>query len=362
MKQDSYKVLGVMSGTSLDGLDLAVLHFKFNQGQWSFEIQQAHTQAYSREWSARLATAISDSEAIVAEMNVAYTRYLASLITAFIEAYKVDGLDAVCSHGHTVFHRPDEGFTLQIGNLPELATWIGLPVVCDFRVQDVALGGQGAPLVPIGDRMLFKEYEACLNLGGFANVSYEAVLGNRIAFDLVAVNTVLNRLVAPLGLEYDAEGKLAAGGQVIVPLLDALNALPFYGEKPPKSLGLEYVNQVIWPIIERFEAPVEDVLHTYVKHIAQQIVAGIPSGIQRVLVTGGGAFNSFLMDCLRQCATTVTFEVPTAELVNFKEALIFGFLGVLRLEETPNVLASVTGAKRDHCAGLVYAPKQINGV
>ena len=357
MKQDCYKVLGVMSGTSLDGLDLAVLVFTHKQGRWRYEIQQAHTQTYTQSWKARLASAISESEAVVAALNVAYTRYLASLITAFIAEHNVVELDAVCSHGHTVFHRPEEGFTLQIGNLPELATWIGLPVVCDFRVQDVALGGQGAPLVPIGDRLLFNAYEACLNLGGFANVSYEVATGARIAFDLVAVNTVLNRLVAPLGWDYDAEGKLAASGQVIVPLLEALNSLPFYCEKPPKSLGLEYVNQTIWPLLMRFEGSMPDFLHTYVTHIAQQIVAGIPPGIKRVLVTGGGAFNSFLIDRLQQSASAVIFEVPQPDLVNFKEAIIFGFLGVLRLEELPNVLASVTGASRDHCAGFVYLPQ-----
>src|SRR5690606_10401585 len=260
-------------------------------------------------------------------------------------------VDFVASHGHTVFHQPEAGYTLQIGNLPEIAAHLNLKVICDFRVDDVALGGQGAPLVPIGDALLFAQYDYCLNLGGFANVSF--VEGSRrIAFDICAVNTVMNHLVAPLGLAYDKGGEIASRGNVDQELLKELQSLPFYQKAYPKSLGMEWVKSDVFPILEAYDLKVEDLLRTYVEHIALQLSA-IFKPNTTVLATGGGAYNSFLM---QRTATlsSANIHIPDPLIVDFKEALIFGLLGVLKLINQVNCLSSITGASKDHSSGRIY--------
>ena len=237
-----------MSGTSLDGIDLCLSSFEFGTS-WQFQINAAETVEYSEKWKQRLRTAIDLDSKELDKLNADYTLFLAEVIQAFIDAHSVTTIDAVCSHGHTVFHQPSLGKTLQIGNLPILATYLNQTVVCDFRTQDVALGGQGAPLVPIGDALLFSEHDYCLNLGGFANISFEQN-SDRIAFDICPVNIVLNHYVASLGMAYDSEGQIAAKGTVFKPLLEALNALEFYKQQPPKSLGFEWVQSEIFPLIE----------------------------------------------------------------------------------------------------------------
>jgi len=351
-----YTVLGVMSGTSLDGIDLCLARFEL-QHSWQFQILSAKTVPYSKNWQQRLGAALDLSPQDLEVLNADYTSLLAGIIQPFIDSHSTISIDAVCSHGHTVFHEPHLGKTLQIGNLPVLATYINQTVVCDFRTQDVALGGHGAPLVPIGDVLLFSEHDFCLNLGGFANISFE-LKNQRIAFDVCPVNIVLNHYVQTLGVAYDAEGQIALKGTVSKPLLEALNALEFYNLPPPKSLGLEWVQNEVFSTIEAFDLDVKQILRTVVEHCAIQISTVLNSHhLQNGLITGGGVFNSFLM---QRISALYRQEIPptNSTLIEYKEALIFGFLGVLKLRNESNCLQSVTGASRNHSSGSIYFPEK----
>jgi anhydro-N-acetylmuramic acid kinase len=301
----------------------------------------------------QLKTAVNFSKEALATLNTKYTLLLGSIISKFIDSHHLQNLDAVCSHGHTILHQPQNGFTLQIGNLPEIAAICNQTVVCDFRVQDVQLGGQGAPLVPIGDRLLFSAYDYCLNLGGFSNVSFE-VNKKRMAFDISPVNTVLNFYANQLGLDYDDRGKISRSGTVNEALLTQLNALPFYQKPFPKSLGFEFVQETILPIIESNPITVEDKLRTFTEHIALQIALALPSKKGKVLLTGGGAYNNFLIERIQEQVPKMEIIIPEHKLLEFKEALIFGLLGILKLRNDVNALSSVTGAKHDHSSGVIY--------
>lgn len=353
MLKENYNVIGVMSGTSLDGVDLAHIHFSVENGKWKFKILESETIGYVQGWVSRLKAAVGFSEEELLYLNRDYTTLLGTIISDFITKDDIQDIDAVCSHGHTVLHQPQNGFTLQIGNLPEIADFIQQTVVCDFRVQDVAMGGQGAPLVPIGDRLLFAEYDYCLNLGGFSNVSFEED-GERIAFDISAVNTVLNFYANQLGFDYDDKGQVSEKGSIHHELLIELNELPFYKKAYPKSLGFEFVREVLLPMIDRYALPVQDVLRTFTEHIAVQIALALHKKEGRILVTGGGAYNDFLIERLRSYLPEMTVVIPDKKLLEFKEALIFGLLGVLRLRGEINVLSSVTGAEKDHCSGQLF--------
>lgn len=342
-----------MSGTSRDGIDLAAIDFTCKNGQWHYAINTAETLAYTEKWEDDLARAhrLSDDELL--HLNENYTVYLAETINRFIEKHALENIDAICSHGHTVLHQPDHGLTLQIGNLPKLADLLQKKVVCDFRSQDVALGGQGAPLVPIGDERLFSDYAACVNLGGFANISMK-INGKRLAFDVCAVNVVLNVYAQKCGENYDDGGKLAAAGNVDNSLLKKLNALEFYNQNPPKSLGVEWANARVFPLLEASGLPPKTILATYTTHIADQLL-NVFSEVKEgeILITGGGAYNTHLIDLLKE-KTSAQIHIPDAKLIDFKEALIFGFLGVLKLRGETNVLKSVTGAERGHSSGKIY--------
>lgn len=354
MKKKEYKVIGVMSGTSLDGIDLACIHF-FKEKEWDFKIEVAETVAYSTEWKTLLTRAINmDSEELLS-LDENYTSFLAKTITDFIETNEITNIDAVCSHGHTVKHEPQNGLTLQIGNLPELAELTGQRIVCDFRVQDVAMGGQGAPLVPIGDELLFGNYKYCLNLGGFANISTNTE-GNRIAYDVCAVNTVLNYYSEKLGYDFDDGGEIARSGSLNAELLEELEKLSYYKLPPPKSLGIEWVNENIFPVLNKNDNDIPTVLRTYTLHIAMQLSKELGNDeSSEVLVTGGGCLNIFLIQQIKKLTQT-RLVIPSIEIINFKEALIFGFLGVLRLRGEVNVLSSVTGAEKDHSSGEIFIP------
>lgn len=355
MDSKSYNVLGVMSGTSLDGLDIAHLQFTFQGGKISYLILAAETVPYSNEWVKRLKNAINLDKHALPLFDMEYTSLLAGYITSFIDEHVFDKPDAICSHGHTLMHRPQDGFTYQAGNLPSIAAQTGQRIVCDFRVQDVALGGQGAPLVPIGDRLLFSAYDFCLNLGGFSNISFEEK-GERVAFDISPVNTVLNEYAGRMGAPYDDGGKFAASGECSHKLLSELNAVPFYSAPWPKSLGMEFVIAQIFPIIEKYGLPPQDVLATFTLHIAQQVAYCLKGRTGRMLVTGGGAYNTFLIGQMRKAMPAIEIVIPDDNTIQYKEALVFGLLGVLRLRGENNVLCSVTGAWSDHCAGFVYEP------
>ena len=355
-RQTHFNVIGVMSGTSLDGVDLCYAQFEWDKS-WQFQIIAAETINYSQLWQQRLRSAIDLAPSDLDKLNSAYTQFLADVIAAFIKKNKCSTIDAVCSHGHTVFHQPNLGKTLQIGNLPALATALNQIVVCDFRTQDVALGGQGAPLVPIGDALLFSDYDYCLNLGGFANISFEHQ-NQRIAFDVCPVNIVLNYYMQSLGMAYDDGGQIAAKGTIHIPLLEALNALEFYKLPAPKSLGLEWVQRAVLPRIDACELEVSTVLRTVVEHCAIQISNLLKTHqLQNGLLTGGGVFNAFLM---QRISDHYGRDLPMAEasIIDYKEALIFGFLGVLKLRNEPNCLRSVTGASHNHSSGCIYLPEK----
>jgi len=357
MKKNNYNVIGVMSGTSLDGIDLSHIKFRLENDKWIFEILESETIGYSQSWINKLKSAVDFSESQLEKLNQDYTRLLSTIISTFIEKHKIDNLDAVCSHGHTILHQPQNGFTLQIGNLPEIASLIHQTVVCDFRVQDVKLGGQGAPLVPIGDRILFSEYDCCINLGGFSNVSFEQN-GKRIAFDISPVNTVLNFYANQLGLNYDDKGKISRTGKVNTDLLDELNALEFYQLSFPKSLGFEFVKETVLPLIEKHKISIEDKLCTFTEHLAFQTALaldGFETRNGQMLVTGGGAYNDFLIERIQSHLPEMKIIIPSPKILEFKEALIFALLGVLKLRGEINVLSSVTGAKKDHSSGIIYS-------
>ena len=353
MKKKSYHILGVMSGTSLDGIDLAHLHFTINRDKWKYQILESETVAYSIDWLNKLKFAVTFSNEELTNLNEEYTTLLGEIVKKFIAENNISNLDAVCSHGHTILHQPKNGFTLQIGNLPKISKIIGEKVVCDFRVQDVKLGGQGAPLVPIGDRILFSDYDYCLNLGGFSNISFEQNK-KRIAFDISPVNTVLNFYANKLRFDYDDKGKIARSGKLNYELLNELNLLEYYQKSFPKSLGFEFVKEIILPLIEKYSISIEDKMHTFIEHIAIQMFNSLPKKEGKILITGGGAYNDFLIERMQFHLPNIEIIIPDSKTLEFKEALIFGLLGVLKLRNEINVLSSVTGAREDHSSGFIY--------
>jgi len=341
-----------MSGTSLDGVDCAVTEFCRENDVWTYRFITGETIPYPKEWYGQLKNAMGLTEADLHLLNIEYTYFLGELLNEFITRNDLNDLDLIASHGHTVLHQPENGITLQIGNLPLIADTIALPFICDFRVQDVALGGQGAPLVPVGDRLLFSDFDYCLNLGGFSNISFEKE-GQRVAFDICPVNTLLNHFAELVGKDFDKGGEIAASGSVSEELLKALNSLDFYDQQGPKSLGAEQVEQVFLPLIGHYKLEVHDILSTLTEHMAFQIAKSLTTK-GRVLVTGGGAYNIYLLERLKFYATGNQIEPGPKELIDFKEAIIFGFLGALRRENKINVLCSVTGASQDHCSGNIF--------
>ena len=359
MFKQSYNVIGVMSGTSLDGIDLAHINFTIINEKWSYKILESETIAYTSDWLNKLKVAVSFSKEELTKLNEEYTQLLGEIIKLFIDKNNISNLDAVCSHGHTILHQPHNGFTLQIGNLPEIATYINQKVVCDFRVQDVKLGGQGAPLVPIGDRILFSEYDFCLNLGGFSNVSFEEN-NNRIAFDISPVNTVLNFYANQLGFAYDDKGEISKSGKLNAELLNELNALEYYKKSYPKSLGFEFVKEIVLPLMENYAISTADKMRTFSEHIAQQIGLALDDFMvmarrpKKMLVTGGGAYNDFILERIGYYLWNMEIIIPDNKTLEFKEALIFALLGVLKLRVEVNVLSSVTGAKMNHSSGVIF--------
>ena len=355
--KENYNVIGVMSGTSLDGVDLAHILFTLESGAWHFSVAETATIPYTNQWVQRLKEAVDYKESDLLLLNADYTLLLSGIIKNFITSNAINDLDAVCSHGHTILHQPANGFTLQIGNLPEIAALVNQKVVCDFRVQDVQLGGQGAPLVPIGDRLLFSQYKYCLNLGGFSNISFDDEKGKRVAFDICPVNTVLNFYANKLGFDYDDRGIIASGNTIIRSLLDELNNLSFYKQDYPKSLGFEFVKEIVLPMMEKYTERPEEKIATFTEHIAQQIAATVKIiGNGELLVTGGGAYNDFLINRMKHLLPDTLISIPDDKTIQFKEALIFALLGVLKLRGEVNALSSVTGALRDHSSGYVYLP------
>ena len=346
----TYTAIGLMSGSSLDGLDIALIKFSEENGKYRFQILEAETLPYPDLWKMQLAEAFHKRSEDLVQLDKEYGKYLGEQVLAFANKHNVQP-DFVASHGHTIFHRPEEHYTLQIGDGQELAKACGFTVINDFRSEDVSKGGQGAPLVPIGDKLLFSDYEICLNIGGIANLSYDEN-GQRIAYDLCIANQALNYLAQMNGLDYDRDGELARSGEVNHDLLKKLNNLPFFIQEPPKSLGREFFETFQKDLLK--DLPVPDMLATFVEHIALQIALPISFLTKgKILCTGGGARNKFLIKRL-QARTKHEVVVPEKMIIDYKEALVFAFLGLLRLEGKTNVLASVTGAESDSCSGRIW--------
>ncbi len=342
-----------MSGTSHDGLDLAHCTFRNDGESWFFEITHAETIAYDAEWKSNLLSLPQANSDTINKADHALGEYIGISVDNFIRKHKLKP-DFIASHGHTIFHEPSRKLTLQIGNGQMISSICRLPVVNDFRSRDVGMGGQGAPLVPLGDLLLFPDYDYCLNLGGIANISYDKE-GERIAFDICPVNMVLNYLAEKAGKPYDNKGQMAAKGSIVPSLWEELEGLPFYAISGPRSLGREWVSENVFPLIKCFEYhSKQDLLATFTEHVAQRISAVLPYNAGRImLITGGGAYNEFLVNRIKyHCDLQIV--IPDRLLIEYKEAMIFAFLGLLRLERINNVLGSVTGAGKDHCAGTVY--------
>jgi anhydro-N-acetylmuramic acid kinase len=343
-----------MSGTSLDGVDLAYCTFVETENGYSYHIGACETFPYPEIWLSRLKSLQEASAIEFVQTHASYGRYLGELTRQFINHYHLN-VDFVASHGHTIFHNPAKRYTSQIGDGAAIAAGCGLPVVCDFRTGDVAAGGQGAPLVPVGDQMLFAEYDYCLNLGGFANISMQQN-GKRIAFDISPANIILNHLAGQKGRLYDKDGEMAASGKIHDEMLQTLNGLGYYHMEPPKSLGREWIEKEVLPMLTQYNISIEDAACTFCEHIAIQVAACIGNDAQkRILITGGGAFNTYLIKRIA-ANTPVVLVIPDHKTINYKEALIFAFLGLLRMQGKPNCLATVTGAKYDISGGAVYLP------
>jgi anhydro-N-acetylmuramic acid kinase len=344
------KAIGAMSGTSLDGLDIAAIEFEFKNNKWSFEIIDATTVSYSQKWMGKLRNAHTLSGEKLMELNAEYGSFTGEEINKFIKQTGFQP-NLIASHGHTVFHQPEKHFTLQIASGAEIAAVTKTTTVADFRTTDIALGGQGAPLVPVGDKLLFSGFNYCLNIGGFANISFEKE-NRRLAFDIGPANFALNHFAEKQGISFDEDGELGKKGALNHKLLAELNNLEYYAQKPPKSLGREWMEKQFFPVIENFEISDFDKMRTIYEHIAIQI-ANVGANSGKLLITGGGAFNTFLIERIKY-HTKLEIVIPSAAIINYKEALIFAFLGVLRLQDQINCYASVTGATKDSLVGVVY--------
>lgn len=343
--------IGLMSGTSVDGLDVCCATFTYKDGKWSFHIDCARGYDYPAHLKAKLGREVQNMSAYeFVAFHSEYGRFLGERVNDFMKEFGVKP-DIIASHGSTVFHEPQKKIMYQIGDGAAIAAVTGIPTVSDFRRLDIMLGGQGAPLVPIGDNLLFGEYDYCLNIGGFSNISWREG-DKRIAFDISPVNYVINRFTRQIGLEMDRDGLIAAKGTVCQQLLDKLNSLDYYSKTWPKSLGREWVEANVFPLLDASGLSLEDLLRTYYEHCAHQLARVTVPG-RSLLVTGGGAYNKFLISRMEELSGC-RIVVPEPAIIEFKEALIFAFLGVLYMFDQPSCLQSVTGASKDNIGGMLF--------
>ncbi|WP_299161201.1 anhydro-N-acetylmuramic acid kinase [uncultured Eudoraea sp.] len=354
-----HKVLGLMSGTSLDGLDLAYCHIWKKLDRWKFEIKETRAISYDADMRSSLQNSIDLPADELLILHNTYGSWLGQQAREFIEEKDLE-VDIISSHGHTTHHQPEQGLTFQIGSGQHLANVSRHKVVCDFRSNDVSLGGEGAPLVPIGDLLFFGNYDFCLNLGGIANVSFEYE-GKRIAYDIGLANMILNHITQKIGLSYDNNGMLASKGSINNTMLEQLNELSYYKLPFPKSTGYEWFVEKVLPVINAAEDTTENLLHTAVHHICEQVAMQIKMYANKdqstLFVTGGGALNQFMMELLQlKLAPAVSLVIPSKKLIEYKEALIFALMGILRVEQEINVLKTVTGASKDSSSGVIYLP------
>lgn len=347
-------VVGLMSGTSLDGLDLCAVRFTENASTFKWELLASTTLPYTNGLLYQLSNAFYLKAEDLIALHSTYGYFLGEKVKEFLNEHNISA-DIISSHGHTIFHNPTEAYTFQLGHGACIAAECGLPVVSDFRMSDVAYMGQGAPLVPKGDQQLFSDYNVCLNLGGFANISIRDENQVLTSFDVAPCNIVLNEWSKLLGVEYDEGGKLAADGSFLPSLCSNLDALPFYGISGPKSLGREWYQTEFKPLLRSEGGSPQDILHTCILHLTYQLKKVTRGLTGKMLVTGGGAHNTFLMDSIKK-HLDLEVVVPEKQIVDFKEALIFAYLGWLRWNGKSNALASVTGAVKDVCCGAIHLP------
>jgi anhydro-N-acetylmuramic acid kinase len=356
-----YRAIGSMSGSSLDGLDIVFTEIVERGGNWSFEILEASSKPYDDIWKSKLSNAHNLSAMDYQLLHTEFGHYTGREINYFIEKYHLQHrVNLVASHGHTTFHIPHKKMTAQLGDGAAIAAVTKLPVVSDLRAVDIALGGQGAPIVPIGEKLLFAGYDCFLNIGGIANISVNSN-GKNIAFDICAANRVLNLLAEEIGYAFDKDGNLAQSGIVVASLLEALNSLDYYSLPYPKSLPNSFGTDVVYSLIKKAGISVQDALRTYTEHIASQIYSSVKlDGLQvnntKLFVTGGGAFNLFLIKRLAEILQLSGIEVvvPETRIVEFKEAVIMALIGVLRWREETNVFSSVTGSTQDNIGGALW--------
>ena len=352
MCNSSINIIGLMSGTSLDGVDICLVSFKKSDNT-KFNIVYNKTFEYDKIWVKKLKESILLNKKQLNKLDIEYGTLLSDYIKEFIKEFSINKIDLISSHGHTIFHKPEKGITLQIGNGKTINKNTKIQVISDFRTQDVLYQGQGAPLVPIGDLNLFSNYKFCLNLGGFSNISIKDSSGIK-AFDICPVNTVLNHYSNKLGYAYDKNGDLSKKGRVNIDLLNKLNKMSFYRKIGPKSLGIEFVNSKVLPLIEKFSLKPEDVLITFIEHISHQINRTISRfSKNKMLITGGGTYNKTLIDSIKR-KVKCELVVPEKKIIDFKEAMIFAYMGLLKSKGKINCLKSVTGAIKDHSSGKVF--------
>lgn len=360
---DRYRVIGLMSGSSLDGLDIAYCDFSYENRHWKFQILKTEVVEYSEEWIQEIKRLPAATAKTLWEVHAALGTYFGEQVNGFIKKHSLHGkIDFVASHGHTVFHFPAKKFTTQIGDGAAIAVRTGLSVVCDFRSADIADGGQGTPIVPIGDKLLFPHFKFCLNIGGIANISCKTASGI-VAFDVCCANQILNMLANRVNQPYDRFGEIAAKGNVNQVLLEKLNALDYYAQPYPKSLDNSFSREIILPVIEDNALTTEDKMRTFTEHVAVQIASHIAAiaktektefaKTEKILATGGGAFNRFLIERI-QAQTKMQVEIPGDETVKFKEALVVALMGVLRMRNETNLLKTVTGATKNLTGGAIY--------
>ena len=350
---NKYSVLGLMSGTSLDGLDIAHCVFEYQNDKLTWQVLDCETIKYTDNLKSKLDNALTLSALEMQELDVELGVFHAQSCNRFIKKNSIY-VDFISTHGHTIFHQPKKGFTLQIGKAEQIAAETKLPTVSNFRSLDVAMGGQGAPLVPFGDAVLFPNYDAYLNLGGIANIHIPKA---KLAYDISACNMVLNFLAEKLGLEYDKGGEIAKSGKSIPSLLSELESLNYYNLSIPKSLGKEEIFETIIPILDTKKYTINDLMHTCSIHFAA-IIAESFSDCEKVLVTGGGAYNSFLIESI-STKTKAKIIIPEAKMVEYKEAIIFGFLGYQRFLNLPNINGNLTGSNKIYAGGTIFRPTEI---
>ncbi|MEM6321119.1 MAG: anhydro-N-acetylmuramic acid kinase [Bacteroidota bacterium] len=369
MTKNTYKAIGLMSGSSLDGLDIAYCSFEVEKREdgdlvvHDWGIEKAETSEFTEAWEARLSQLPEQNALAFAKTHTYFGHYTGELVNSFLQRHQVTP-DFIAAHGHTIFHDPMGRMSIQIGDGSAIAATTGFPTISNFRNQDVAINGQGAPVAPIMDKYLLPGHDFYLNLGGIANVT--AVLPNRktIAFDICPVNQLLNFLANRLGAAYDAEGQMAAAGEMQPEMLKCINKADFYRTSYPKSLDNSWSKTEILSKLEDNPALIPDQLRTLVEHIAHQINFALRQVIRKeklnkskysILITGGGAFNTFLIERLRfHCEDLIELVLPDADIIQFKEAALMAWMGVMRVENVPNVLKSVTGADRDSVNGAIH--------